>query len=510
MLKKGEMGVGTLIVFIAMLLVAAVAAGVLIQTAGSLQEKSLATGDRAKDEIATNARVIEVSAIDGQDGSVEDISIIYKLSPGSEPIKLDNVLFTESTQNTTNNLKVREYALPVNDVFQGYYTASYLPKPYRITPFEDAVPQGFNQVFGASDTSAMMIGKIAVAIIFVESNGAVDVNYENWTTMEEDAAIAATQDALNWWSAIEPRAGIRQAYEIHRSVRISYEPITRDTSFNNQTLWITEALDAIGAPAGGDIFTRLDAHNNELRDRLHAHWAFTAFIVDSSHTPGGFADGYAGIAYINGPHTFIANNAYGEAGRPALFAHEFGHIFGARDEYASSNCSCDDMGGYFHIATENCDTPGCQLNVSSIMRGGADTISAYNNNQVDLYTLGQLGLLDATGNDLLDPIDILFERDDDGAQMTNATIQSLIGEYRNPSTNRISGFFSKQYMQEGTNHKDNNIQRGDIVKFEFEASRPITMDEEVRLDFIPKIGSSTKTVFVTPDVMSVERVYLYP
>ena len=53
--KKAEMGVGTHIVFIAKLLGAAVAAGVLIQTVSSLQEKALATGGQATTQISTNA-----------------------------------------------------------------------------------------------------------------------------------------------------------------------------------------------------------------------------------------------------------------------------------------------------------------------------------------------------------------------------------------------------------------------------------------------------------------------
>ncbi|MFP4402768.1 MAG: archaellin/type IV pilin N-terminal domain-containing protein [Nanoarchaeota archaeon] len=108
--KKAEMGVGTLIVFIAMLLVAAVAAGVLIQTVGSLQEKSLATGQQARTQISTNARVIEVSATDGRAGNLSDFEQLMKLSPGSDPIKLDQVIFTFNTQNTSSTLKYREGA----------------------------------------------------------------------------------------------------------------------------------------------------------------------------------------------------------------------------------------------------------------------------------------------------------------------------------------------------------------------------------------------------------------
>jgi archaellin len=102
--NKAEMGVGTLIIFIALLLVAAVAAGVLIQTAGSLQQRALSTGSQATGQISTNAVALEVSAVDGQNGDVENLSVIFKLAPGSDPIKLDDVTFTAATKNTSQTL----------------------------------------------------------------------------------------------------------------------------------------------------------------------------------------------------------------------------------------------------------------------------------------------------------------------------------------------------------------------------------------------------------------------
>jgi archaeal flagellin FlaB len=100
---KAEMGVGTLIIFIALLLVAAVAAGVLIQTAGSLQQKALSTGTQATGQISTNAVTLEVSATDGT-SSLTNMSQIVKLAPGSDPIEFDSVTLTFNLKNSTQTL----------------------------------------------------------------------------------------------------------------------------------------------------------------------------------------------------------------------------------------------------------------------------------------------------------------------------------------------------------------------------------------------------------------------
>jgi archaellin len=108
--QRGEMGVGTLIIFIALLLVAAVAAGVLIQTAGSLQQKALSTGTQATGQISTNAVTLEVSAVDGTT-TLTNFSSVMKLAPGSDPIELDSVTLTFGTSDSTTTLT---YLTPLN------------------------------------------------------------------------------------------------------------------------------------------------------------------------------------------------------------------------------------------------------------------------------------------------------------------------------------------------------------------------------------------------------------
>ena len=92
--KRGEMGIGTLIIFIAMVLVAAVAATVLITTADELQMQAYSTGRTARQDVSTGLNVVHVygerDAV--TDTSLEDLFIKVKLQAGSDPIDLDQMI----------------------------------------------------------------------------------------------------------------------------------------------------------------------------------------------------------------------------------------------------------------------------------------------------------------------------------------------------------------------------------------------------------------------------------
>jgi flagellin FlaB len=101
--KKAETGIGTLIIFIAMILVAAIAASVLIQTATSLQNKALLTGERTKGQVSTGLTTLLLYATDGSNGNIEDFRQKIKLSPGSDPITLDDVLVEFGTETLSGD-----------------------------------------------------------------------------------------------------------------------------------------------------------------------------------------------------------------------------------------------------------------------------------------------------------------------------------------------------------------------------------------------------------------------
>ncbi|WP_227354615.1 archaellin/type IV pilin N-terminal domain-containing protein [Haladaptatus salinisoli] len=90
---RGQVGIGTLIVFIAMVLVAAIAAGVLINTAGFLQSKSEQTGTESSAQVTDRVHVVSTMGnvtFSGAKGShvVDYVNLTVMKGSGSGDINL--------------------------------------------------------------------------------------------------------------------------------------------------------------------------------------------------------------------------------------------------------------------------------------------------------------------------------------------------------------------------------------------------------------------------------------
>ncbi|GAB3023162.1 archaellin/type IV pilin N-terminal domain-containing protein [Natronobiforma cellulositropha] len=104
--ERGQVGIGTLIIFIAMILVAAVAAGVLINTAGLLQTQATNTGSDTQQAVANQIEVVHaVGNVTPENGDryVDVLNLTVKKSAGSEEIDLSSmtIQYTSDHQDTT-------------------------------------------------------------------------------------------------------------------------------------------------------------------------------------------------------------------------------------------------------------------------------------------------------------------------------------------------------------------------------------------------------------------------
>ncbi|ELZ44152.1 flagellin domain-containing protein [Halorubrum coriense DSM 10284] len=108
--ERGQVGIGTLIVFIAMVLVAAIAAGVLINTAGFLQTQAEATGEESTSQVSDRIQVVSTSGNVTETGSstgnfvVDNVTFVVAKAPGAGNVDLDETtiqIIGDQGQNST-------------------------------------------------------------------------------------------------------------------------------------------------------------------------------------------------------------------------------------------------------------------------------------------------------------------------------------------------------------------------------------------------------------------------
>jgi len=167
----GSIGIGAMIVFISMVLVAGIAASVLIQTSNVLESQAMATGQETTDEISGGLAVYDVTGHVGTD--IDALAITVSTRAGSPGIDLNETVIILS-EGATNTLLSYDYADPADghfnssvddgdgDVFGVNYT-DLTKEEFGILVLEDADGscQRYAPVINAGDKVVLYLNTVA-------------------------------------------------------------------------------------------------------------------------------------------------------------------------------------------------------------------------------------------------------------------------------------------------------------------------------------------------------------
>ncbi|MFN9851274.1 MAG: dockerin type I domain-containing protein [Planctomycetota bacterium] len=310
-------------------------------------------------------------------------------------------------------------------------------KPVRKLSFESLEARRVmtSLPFGAStnDLGEFMLGRIAVTPVLLESNGAIDVSTEDWTSSHVQTVMNNITQGLNWWNRLLAKESSVHTLEwvidrtyVDNRLPTPYEPINRIS--NVYELWVGKFLSDIGFSNSSDLEQNVRSFNQSQRVKLQTDWSFTIFVVNSDRDPDdSFAFGGSfsrAFAFAGGLFMVVPS------GRPdSTFAHEAGHIFWARDEYANSG-SYFDRRGYYNVqntnAMDNNPNPTFQQ-PPSIMSSARSLELAYEQVVSPDATLAMIGWRDTDGDGIFDVLDVPLQLQGTGRYQPTASSYRFSG-----------------------------------------------------------------------------------
>jgi flagellin FlaB len=115
--RKGEAGIGTMIILIGFILVAVLTAGIIISNANLLQSQVASSGREAKTEVAGQFEILTAYGIADitTDNSIDDVYLKVTIAPGSPELRINDTIIEVS--NGTDRETLDFAATPDSDSF---------------------------------------------------------------------------------------------------------------------------------------------------------------------------------------------------------------------------------------------------------------------------------------------------------------------------------------------------------------------------------------------------------
>jgi hypothetical protein len=266
-------------------------------------------------------------------------------------------------------------------------------------------------VYGASsiDTSAFALGRARLNVIFLESDGSIDIDQETWTASQLNDVHAEVAEATAFWEGLtasyHPNA--RLAINVNyvnggTPLLTGYEPIRR-ASFQD-SFWINDVMGDLGYGQASH-FDKVRAFDDDQRLAADAHWSTTLFVVnDAVDADKRFSNGQFAYGYIGGPYMVLtySNFNWGIDRFNRVLSHELAHSFFALDEYAGAGNRNNERSGYLGGINGN-----AELNAQGQSVTPPQPNALMLNNTLDPsdFTDVQLGHRDTDGDSIPDILD---------------------------------------------------------------------------------------------------------
>ena len=136
---------------------------------------------------------------------------------------------------------------------------------------------------------------------------------------------------------------------------------------SREELWRDPTMAKLGYSADWD---GVKAYAEDLRKDKGAQWSMIAFFTRYPLKWFGYAGRPRVVMHLD-------NGSWGPDNIDRVFAHETGHIFGAPDEYAKSNCGCEGAHGFFGQPNKNCSNCATGGGVACIMKSNSWSVCSW-------------------------------------------------------------------------------------------------------------------------------------